>query len=141
MTDYDQMRAALAEVLGIEDTGQPWTLLVEEVWAMRQRLAALAADTHTPGANPCIEHGRLVDAVLAADTPPGDRPWANGHQWPCTRFYNTSTESMRCSCAPSDTPPGDCCPTCKSVTASYRTAACSVVPHPWHTQPTEGEGI
>ena len=48
MTDYDQMRSALAEALDLEDTGQPWTLLVEQVWAMRQRLAALAAD-NPPG--------------------------------------------------------------------------------------------
>ena len=70
MTDYDQMRSALAEALDIEDTGQPWTLLVEQVWAMRQRLAALAADTP---AKPRQGGGDALYgwSVNDADTPPG----------------------------------------------------------------------
>lgn len=34
---------------------------------------------------------------------PDDReaaPTNNGHRWPCTRFYQTSSERDRCSCAP-----------------------------------------
>lgn len=34
-----------------------------------------------------------------------DRPWANGHQWPCARFYTLSSPSDRCSCSARNTDP------------------------------------
>jgi len=38
---YEQMRAALAEALGVtDDPDRHWTFLVEQVWALRQRADA-----------------------------------------------------------------------------------------------------